>query len=108
MERAARWQGVFPAWAGGAEGSSGLSLDGLRTIVDELRSLRAEAGLPWEGYDVVVEGDSHGDFGEVHGSPQPWEDAGATWWVESWWDVPDTPEGVDELRRRVSAGPPRP
>ncbi|KNX36609.1 LLM class flavin-dependent oxidoreductase [Luteipulveratus halotolerans] len=108
LERAAHWQGVFPAYAGGAEGSSGLTVDSLRTIVGELRRLRAEAGLPWEGYDVVVEGDSHGEFGEVHGSPQPWADAGATWWVESWWDVPDTPEGVDELRRRVAAGPPRP
>ncbi|MDE9365925.1 LLM class flavin-dependent oxidoreductase [Luteipulveratus sp. YIM 133132] len=107
LERAARWQGVFPAVAGGAEGSSGLTLDALGTIVTELQRLRADAGLPWEGYDVVVEGDSHGDFGEVHGAPQQWADAGATWWVESWWDVPDGPDGVAELRRRVQSGPPR-
>jgi alkanesulfonate monooxygenase SsuD/methylene tetrahydromethanopterin reductase-like flavin-dependent oxidoreductase (luciferase family) len=107
LERAARWQGVFPAVAGGAEGSSGLTLEALGEIVDRIRELRAERGLPWDGYDVVVEGDSHGGFGTVHGSPGPWEQAGATWWVESWWDLPDTPDGVTELRRRIEAGPRR-
>ncbi|MEO7235757.1 MAG: LLM class flavin-dependent oxidoreductase [Lapillicoccus sp.] len=107
LERAARWQGIFPALAGGAGGSSGLTLGALTEIVDRLRALRAAQGLPWEGYDVVVEGDTRGDFGSVHGSPRPWAEAGATWWVESWWDLPESPEGVDELRRRVDAGPRR-
>lgn len=106
LERAARWQGIFPAASGGPEGSSGLTLEALAEVVERVKALRADAGLPWEGYDVVVEGDSHGDFGDVHGSPQPWADAGATWWLESWWDVPPRPDGVDELRRRVAAGPP--
>ena len=106
LERASRWQGIFPATAGGPEGSSGLTLESLAEIVDRVKALRAEAGLPWEGYDVVVEGDSHGDFGDVHGSPGPWAKAGATWWLESWWDVPPGPDGVAELRRRVAAGPP--
>ncbi len=105
LERAARWQGVFPALVGDTEGSSGLTLDALGEIVERLRTLRSEAGLPWEGYDVVVEGDSHGDFGDVHGSPEPWAAAGATWWVESWWDLPEGPQGVAELRRRVELGP---
>jgi alkanesulfonate monooxygenase SsuD/methylene tetrahydromethanopterin reductase-like flavin-dependent oxidoreductase (luciferase family) len=104
LERAARWQGVFPALVGGAEGSSGLTLDALAEIVDRLRALRHRHGLPWEGYDVVVEGDTHGDFGSVHGSPAPWAEAGATWWVESWWDLPEGPDGVAELRRRVDVG----
>ncbi|HET8601228.1 MAG TPA: LLM class flavin-dependent oxidoreductase [Segeticoccus sp.] len=106
LERAARWDGIFPAVAGGAEGSSGLSLDTFPEIVERLRRLREEQGLPWEGYDVAVEGDTFGDFGDVHGSPEPWADAGATWWVESWWDLPEGPDGVAELRRRVAAGPP--
>ncbi len=107
LERAARWQGIFPALAGGAEGSSGLTLDALAEIVERVRALRAGQGLPWEGYDVVVEGDTHGGFGSVHGSPRPWADAGATWWVESWWDLPDSADGVTELRRRVEQGPRR-
>lgn len=107
LERAARCEGIFPCVAEGPdEGFSKLDHDALRNIVGRLRALRAEAGLPWEGYDVVIEGDTFGNFGERH-DPAGWEDAGATWWVESWWDVPDTPGGVDELRRRIASGPRR-
>ncbi|MEO9152920.1 MAG: LLM class flavin-dependent oxidoreductase, partial [Lapillicoccus sp.] len=106
LARAARWQGIFPACVGGAGGSSGLTLEALSEIVARVRSMRADLGLPWVGYDVVVEGDTFGDFGGVHGSPRPWAEAGATWWVESWWDVPEGPGGVAELRRRVGLGPP--
>ena len=60
-----------------------------------------------EGYDVVVEGDSHGSFGRVRPPVQQWADAGATWWVESWWDLPDSPEGRAETRRRLALGPRR-
>ena len=59
------------------------------------------------GYDVIVEGDSHGEFGTVRPPVEQWADAGATWWVESWWDLPDSPEGRAELRRRLELGPPR-
>jgi len=38
---------------------------------------------------------------------EQWADAGATWWVESWWDLPNSPEGRAELRRRLELGPPR-
>ncbi len=107
LERAARWQGIFPALVGGGEGSSGMTLDALAEVVERLQAFRAEHSLPWEGYDVVIEGDTHGDFGEVHGSPKPWEQAGATWWVESWWDLPESAAGVAELRRRVEMGPRR-
>lgn len=107
LERAARWQGIFPSVAAGQDGNSGLTPDSFGEIVERLKMLREQAGLPWEGYDVVVEGDSHGDFGGVHGDTEPWERAGATWWVESWWDIPEGAEGVAEVARRVAAGPPR-
>lgn len=106
LERAARWQGIFPAVAGG-EGNSGLSIEALREIVQRVQALRAAAGLPWDGYEVAVEGDTHGDFGTVHGDPQAWARAGATWWVESWWDLDDSDAAYDELVRRVEAGPRR-
>jgi hypothetical protein len=107
LDRAARWQGVLPAVVAGQEGHSGLTHESLDDLVRRLRGIREGLGLPWEGYDVVVEGDSHGGFGDIHDRPQSWADQGATWWVESWWDLPDSPEGVDEVRRRVAAGPPR-
>ena len=107
LERAARWEGVFPAVAAGQEGHSGLTVETLREVVDRIGTLRAEAGRTMEGYDVVVEGDSHGGFGDIRPPVQPWADAGATWWVESWWDLPDSPEGRSELRRRLELGPRR-
>ena len=75
-------------------------------MVSRVRALRAEAGLPWEGYDVVVEGDSTGEFVQLEGRPADWEQAGGTWWVESWWSVPEGADGMREVRRRVEAGPP--
>ncbi len=109
LERAARWQGVFPAVAGGSleDPGSRLTHDGLRELVDRIGTLRADAGRTMEGYDVVVEGDSHGDFGTVRPPLDPWAEAGATWWVESWWDLPDDASGRTELRRRLELGPPR-
>ena len=109
LERAARWQGVFPAAAGGTldDPGSHLTTEALREIVDRIGTLRADAGSSMEGYDVVVEGDSHGDFGTTRPPVQQWADAGATWWVESWWDLPDSPEGRAETRRRLALGPRR-
>jgi alkanesulfonate monooxygenase SsuD/methylene tetrahydromethanopterin reductase-like flavin-dependent oxidoreductase (luciferase family) len=104
LERASRWEGVLPAVVG-AEGHSGLTVDSLREIVDRVAALRGEAGRTMAGYDVVVEGDSHGGFGAVRPPVDPWEEAGATWWVESWWDLPDSPDGRAELRRRLELGP---
>lgn len=106
VERAARWQGVFPAVAGGPGGSSGLTLEALREIVERIGVAREAAGATMTGYDVVVEGDSHGDFGTVRPPLGQWAAAGATWWVESWWDLPETPEGLAETARRLALGPP--
>lgn len=109
LERAARWQGIFPAVAGGSMDDPGshLTTDALREIVDRITALRREAGLGMDGYDVVVEGDSHGKFGTVRPPVQQWADAGATWWVESWWDLPDSAKGRAEIERRLRQGPPR-
>lgn len=109
LARAARWQGILPAMAGGSleDPGSRLTHDGLREIVERVRVLRDEAGLPWEDYDVVVEGDSHGEFGTTRPPVDAWADAGATRWVESWWDLPDSPEGRAELVRRIDLGPQR-
>lgn len=107
LARAARYDGIFPAVARAAEGQSGITLETFGEIVQRVRDFRAEAGLGDRPYDFVIEGDSYHGFVEVEGGPADWEAAGATWWVESWWDLPETSETVDELRRRITAGPPR-
>jgi len=108
LERAARWDGLLPTVLEpeAPEGRPSYTLDSFAEVVSRVRALRAEAGLPWEGYDVVVEGDSTGEFVQLEGRPADWERAGGTWWVESWWSVPAGADGMLEVRRRVEAGPP--
>ncbi|WP_347355002.1 LLM class flavin-dependent oxidoreductase [Intrasporangium sp.] len=106
LERAAHWQGLIPALGG--EGSGGVRrVEDFAAHVAAVRAIRDEQGLPWPGYDVVVEADSYGRFAALEPTDRSaWVDAGATWWIESWWDVPQGPEGLAEVRRRVAAGPP--
>jgi alkanesulfonate monooxygenase SsuD/methylene tetrahydromethanopterin reductase-like flavin-dependent oxidoreductase (luciferase family) len=106
LERAARWQGVIPA-IHPPSGDGPKTVESFSAVVEQTRRLRAELNLPWEGFDVVIEADSHGDFTTLApAEPAAWEQAGATWWVESWWSVPEGPDGLAEVRRRVEAGPP--
>ena len=106
LERAARWEGLIPAIH--PPDGRPKTLEAFAAVVDPVRRLREDAGLPWEGYDVVIEADSWGSFTSLEpAEPAAWEEAGATWWVESWWDVPQGPEGLAEVRRRVDAGPPQ-
>ena len=105
LERAARWQGLIPAIHPPDDRPK--TLEAFRALVDPVRSIRRDLGLPWEGYDVVIEADSWGSFTRLEpAEPAAWQDAGATWWIESWWDVPEGKDGVAELRRRIGSGPP--
>jgi alkanesulfonate monooxygenase SsuD/methylene tetrahydromethanopterin reductase-like flavin-dependent oxidoreductase (luciferase family) len=106
LERAARWDGLLPSVIDG-ERSQLRGPDELAEIVAEVKELRAAAGLGDTPYDVIIEGDSSGEFVQLDPpDPRSWEQAGATWWVESWWSLPAGSEGVAALRRRINAGPP--
>ncbi len=107
LERAARWDGLLPQVS--REGERGKpGLDDFIDVVARVRQLREDAGLGWEGYDVIVEADSSGEFVQLDPpEPRAWAQAGATWWIESWWSLAPDAAGLAELHRRVSAGPPR-
>lgn len=110
LERAARWEGLIPQvlepGAAGAEPSwPALTPQTLREITAEVRGLREAQNLPATGYDVVVEGDTYGGFLPRQEGPAVFEAAGATWWVESWWDQTDSCAARAEVRRRIAAGP---
>jgi alkanesulfonate monooxygenase SsuD/methylene tetrahydromethanopterin reductase-like flavin-dependent oxidoreductase (luciferase family) len=108
LERAARWDGLIPTVIRNGEGGDVSSPAELADIVGEVRALRAAAGRDAEPYDVIVEGDSSGEFVQRQpADPAAWEAAGGTWWIESWWSLEPGPAGLAEVRRRVEAGPPR-
>ena len=102
LRRAARWDGLLPTKVGlGTETPFGPA--DLADVVAAVRPLREEAGLAWQGYDVVAEGVSEpGEVGDK--LIREWVDAGATWWVESDWSMGD--DAVQRHRRRIEAGPP--
>jgi alkanesulfonate monooxygenase SsuD/methylene tetrahydromethanopterin reductase-like flavin-dependent oxidoreductase (luciferase family) len=107
LARAARWDGLLPAFYDKDKEHDQFGPDQLASVVAEVRALRAAAGLTEGPYDVVLEADSTGEFVQRDPpDPASWAAAGATWWVESWWSIERGPAGLAEVRRRVEAGPP--
>jgi hypothetical protein len=77
----------------------------LSEVVAAARRLRAAAGLPWDGFDVIAEGVTPAD-GTAAATVREWAGAGATWWIESNWSLPAGADGRAELHRRIEAGAP--
>ena len=100
LERAARWQGLIPAIH--APDGRPKTVEAFAAVVEPVRRLRAEQGLPWEGYDVVIEADSWGAFTSARARRAGRVGAGGG-------DVVDRElvgraqggEGLAEVRRRV-------
>ena len=108
VERAARWDGLLPSFLGNNGHRDMTGPDELAELVSEVKTLRTAAGLAAGPYDVIIEADSTREFVQLDPpEPRAWEDAGATWWMESWWTIEPGPDGLAEVRRRVAAGPPR-
>ena len=107
LERAARWDGLLPSIIDENGGRSVTGPAELAGLVAEVHGMRAAAGLADAPYDVIIEADSTGEFIQLD-PPEPaaWEQAGATWWVESWWTIEPGAPGLAEVRRRIEAGPP--
>ena len=104
MERAAQWDGIIPTMAERVDDQP-YGHDDLARAVAMVKEIRESKGLPWEGYDVVVEGVTEpGDAGDA--TVAAWAEVGATFWVESDWSMGD--DAVARHRRRIDAGPPAP
>jgi alkanesulfonate monooxygenase SsuD/methylene tetrahydromethanopterin reductase-like flavin-dependent oxidoreductase (luciferase family) len=101
MRRVLRCDGVVPQYDLGRAGAP-----------DDVRALRAwldEHGAR-PGTDVIAEGETPADApGVAAGRVAPWAEAGATWWMETRWQLPHhTPDRLREVRERLAAGPPGP
>jgi len=81
--RAARYDGVFP-----------IAPDPNRDIVtaEQVAELRAALGDVPAGFEIAINGASELD-------PTACAEAGATWWIETYFSV-------DEVKRRAAEGPP--
>jgi alkanesulfonate monooxygenase SsuD/methylene tetrahydromethanopterin reductase-like flavin-dependent oxidoreductase (luciferase family) len=101
LRRAARWDGFYP---GSDEGF--VSLDVFARDAARVRELRAASGLgPEVPYDISVGGSTPAaDPAAAAETVARFAEAGATWWQEI---VSDWLGGVDEIRARIDAGPPR-
>jgi hypothetical protein len=58
--------------------------------------------------DVIAEGETPADDGErAAARVEPWRAAGATWWLETRWEMPhNAPERMRQIAERIAAGPP--
>jgi alkanesulfonate monooxygenase SsuD/methylene tetrahydromethanopterin reductase-like flavin-dependent oxidoreductase (luciferase family) len=101
MERAAQWDGIIPTMVERVDDQP-YGHDDLARTVAMVKEIRESKGLPWEGYDVVVEGVTEPGDATV----AAWAEVGATFWVESDWSMGD--DAVARHRRRIDAGPPAP
>jgi len=102
FERAASWDGVFPASHSTETTGEPMPLDELRSVLDVVAAARAPRGLA--GFDVMISGATPADPRAAGQILEPYAAAGVTWWSEglNGWRGP-----LPEMEARIAAGPPR-
>jgi hypothetical protein len=102
MRRALSYDGLLPAIM---KENGQVSMDPIQpTELAEIKSYidsQRDAGTP---YDIIIEGRTPvGDRDKSAQIIAEYEDAGATWWIETLWDEPDQ----EIVLSRIKHGPPR-
>jgi len=99
MRRVLRCDGIIPQY----------SEEGSPQQLRELCEWLGRRGVA-ETFDVLSEGETPaGDAERSAAIARPWRDAGATWWMETRWEMPhDSAERMREVEERIAAGPPSP
>jgi hypothetical protein len=104
MRRVLRCDGILPCVMGDDRQWGDVTPDVIREIRSFVEANRTEPGP----FDSVMEGETPGDTADQAATiVGRWADAGATWWVETRWEVPRDAEGLKIARERVLQGPPR-
>jgi hypothetical protein len=99
MRRVLRCDGIVPQYDGGREGTPADLRDIRAWLIDHDAS---------SSFDVIAQGETSADNqSAAQAVVQPWADAGATWWLETRWEMPhNSDERMAEIRDRIAAGPP--
>lgn len=98
MRRTLRCDGVVPQFADDDDGP-----EQTRQLCRWLSDHGAGAA-----FDVISEGETPPDDPKTATAiVQAWAAAGATWWLETRWEMPhNSPARMNQIRERISAGPP--
>jgi alkanesulfonate monooxygenase SsuD/methylene tetrahydromethanopterin reductase-like flavin-dependent oxidoreductase (luciferase family) len=97
MRRVLRCDGIVPQYDGDDWGP------------DRLRDIRDWLGAHANHQiDVISEGETAADnTAAAAATVRPWADAGATWWLETRWEMPHhSAERMQQVHDRIAAGPP--
>lgn len=101
LRRTLRWDGIVVQVRGTTPEEAEAGPDAVRELTAWIAEQRGSDAGP---FDVVASGTLSADPGEATAQAQAMAHAGATWWIESWWDpTTATPE---RLLERVRQGPP--
>lgn len=104
MRRAMRYDGLIPTVKGADGGMRQPTPAELPQIVAYISERRNESSP----FDIIVEGTtSTSDRERAAAKVRPWAEAGATWYLEARWGVKEGATTLDDVRRRLEAGPPR-
>lgn len=105
MQRAMRYDGLLPQVLKSG-GAANAAPDDLRAMSAYIRGHR-DASAP---FDIVVEGETPGDDPtQAAAIVRPWQEAGATWWIEARWaelDAMRAGSGSAAILKRIQQGPP--
>lgn len=101
MHRSLKYDGLLPALLDevGKVRMDQITPSELAEITQYIEANR-EPGTP---FDIIIEGNTPGDdLSKAAEIIAPFQDAGATWWIESLWSEPD----LNNLLNRIMQGPP--
>jgi len=99
MRRVVKYDGLLPARLNEKGTFEKVTPVDLRAMAAWIEARRQ----PSTPFDIVVEGETHGDEREKNAAlMQEWTEAGATWWIEAMWTSPD----LDRVLKRIQQGPP--
>jgi alkanesulfonate monooxygenase SsuD/methylene tetrahydromethanopterin reductase-like flavin-dependent oxidoreductase (luciferase family) len=106
FRRAARWDGVWPLRRNPDGTTATLTPQDVRDLLETVAQDRTAAGRPvTDPFDVLVHGTTPADHpAEAAAITRPYAEAGATWWTER---INPSHGSLEQMRRRIVAGPPR-